>query len=318
MQAFNGDAALKAQMIESVRPRWESGALIPCAILKWSPEQHAYSLSAGLIESSDADEFERRTGIPVEFATFCESLMVVNTVLIQNADNPMGWDLRMGDAIKAFGLEWLQAIRPGADLSEVLPRYIVQFMETALSPGFEMAPQIEPVLRDAANKVLGLWKRDLAGQPIEPKEWRQARGAAVLATEQQQSAWAHPLAHLVETLAWPLRDVKKEISQPFMYLAMTWAEYVSRSFLTEEDQRNQILALSGMRKVAIAEREPDFDDRAREAFMDSIPEEKKAMFAGADPAVRDRLKAARIDAFSVTVPLFRRQMDEMLTLIKTC
>ena len=72
MQAFNGDAALKAQMIESVRPRWESGALIPCAILKWSPEQHAYSLSAGLIESSDADEFERRTGIPVEFATFCE------------------------------------------------------------------------------------------------------------------------------------------------------------------------------------------------------------------------------------------------------
>jgi hypothetical protein len=315
MQAFQGDVALKARMTESVRARWAANELLPASILKWQPDQKIVSLCAAMVESQDGDVFQQRTGIPLELAMLCEALIAVGVDLRPDETQPGGFVMRGAPSILSFGMEWLDAIPPGADLSVVVPRFMAQVVEMVLKPDFAVAEHIVPDVRDAASRVLELWKLELLGRAVEAKDWRSVRMAAVMASEACNTPWCFPIAAFVEALAWPVHTVAAEFVSLFQTFLVNWMNYLERPFLSEEDRANQLHALIGWQAIARAERDAAQDEAAMQALLDTMPDSKRALMAVGDPIVRERVREAKARAREATVPVLRGQMDCVLKLI---
>jgi hypothetical protein len=316
MQAFQGDPELKAHLVDPLRPQWAANELIPASILNWDTENKAYSLCAAMIKGNDKDEFERQTGIPLEMAMLCEALIASNIEVAGDPTNPKGFRMDGSKEIMSFGMEWLDAVRPGADLSGVVPRFMAQWLTTLLAADFVLADHIEPDVRAAATCILGLWNRELAGEAIASKEWNPVRKTAVEAFDKLEDPWCMSIANVVETLAWPLRSVAPEFVINFQRLAVSWLGYLQRPFLSDEDRETEELELAGWLRIAKASRNSELDEAATTALMDEVPEQKKALFAKMDPVYQERTRAAKRRARVATDPVVRRQMDLMLTLIK--
>ena len=316
MQAFHGDAELKARLVDPLRPQWAANELIPASILKWDTENKVYSLCAAMIKDQGNDQFEQQTGIPFEMAMLCEALILSNIEVVGDPTNPKGFAMDGSKEIMSFGMEWLDAVRPGADLSGVVPGFMVQLFSTLLAADFVLAKHIEPRVRAAVAGVLALWKREMAGDAVTPKEWSSVRRAAVEASEACSDPWCFPIAGMVETLAWPLLGIAPEFVSIFQSFTFTWLGYLQGPFLSEEDRATQEHELAGGMRMAKAGRNSELDEAAAMALLDEVPDQKRAMFAKMDPVYRERVRAAKRQARVATDPVVRRQMDLMLTLIK--
>jgi hypothetical protein len=315
MKAFHNDAALKARLVERVRALWENGELFSAGILRWMPEQKAFSIGGALAETGDNDEFEKVTGIPIQLALLCENLVAVTTVMFEDKSKPPGYDFVTDKDIRRFEMEWLDAIRPGADLSGVLPQFMAFYLETLLAPDFAMAKNIDPAVRAVGERILEKWRAELAGQTVDPATWRAIRNDAVKASEAVTDPWCYPIAYFMETLAWPVSDVVGEFGQPFGYLTANWINILRRPYYVEEHRNRGELSLVGFRKMVDAENEGVTGEEAIQKFLDTIPEIKKAMMP-LPPEETLRYKKDQVRAFESTTPPIRRMMDRMLKLIE--
>ena len=315
ISAFHGDPALKARLVDPVRPRWAARELLPAAILKWVPDERMYSLCGALAESQEQQVFEQRTGIPLALAMLSEALISASIEITPDPSSPAGFAMHGDDAILAFGMEWLDAVRPGADLSDVVPRYAAQALETVLGADFPLAEQIEPAVAAAGARVLGLWRRELAGDDVGAVEWRAARVAAVEASERCGKPWCYPVAAFIESISWPVRSIAGEFVALFQSLLQSWLTYVRLPFFGERDREDQTLFWIGLRRMTLAEAEGGLDEEAMATFFDDTPDVKRAMYALGDADTRARLRAARVGATVATTPVVRQQMDVLLQLI---
>ena len=316
MNAFKGDAHLKSEMLDRVRSKSDAGQLITASVLRWMPDQSLFSVCGALVESGDNDVFVERSGIPIALALLCEGIVGMTTVTIPDKSRAIGYEFRGHPELNRFALEWLDAVRPGADLSGVLPRYMVEFLAFMLSADFDQAPFISPAMRLVAERILANWTRELAGETIDQKSWRGLRADAVAATEMISEAWAYPIAHFIETLAWPVRDVAGEFMQPYSFVCTNWLAFVQRPYLAEEDRRIAELSLKGhLLAKQEEERTGPLSTEAYSALLDANPDIKAAMMFHTDPVTNARVKEGQLRAFEATVPRMRRLMDRLLALI---
>jgi hypothetical protein len=317
MTAFNGDASQKQALIESVRGRWLANELAPCAILKWAPDISFYSLNGALIEGEDSEAYEQRTGIPVTLALLCESLMAVATVTTPDASKPVGHRFHLSNRIRAFGLEWLEAIRPGADLAGVQTRFMVSFGDWFLSPSYALGAHLEPGVRAVAERILATWKLELAGTLSDDKLWRDIRKAAVQASEACSDPWCYDLATAVESLAWPAAKIQAEFKQFFMIIVGQLLTWLQQPYLHPDDQANRVALFEAMRALSVAEAESSMDEQATEKLFESRSEWSRALAGRRDATIMDRARAARLKAMEATDPPIRELMDSMLKLLAT-
>lgn len=315
MNAFNSDAKLKETLIESVRERWSNGQLVPCAILKWVPDMGFYSLNSALIESEDAQLYEQRTGIPVTLALLCESMVTMAVVTTPDASKPAGSAFHLQPPMRSFGIEWLEAIRPGADLDSVLPAFMARYLVWFLSPGYALGEHIEPAVRLAAERILALWQLELAGERPEDKAWREVRKAAVQASEACTDPWCYDLATAVESLAWPADDIRVEFKQFFMIILGQLSAFQRQPYLHPDDQANTVAMFEAMRALTAAEAEGPMDQATTQALFDSRPDWSRALAGRLDPAILDRVRAAKLAAQEATDRPIRQLMDSMLELL---
>lgn len=315
LQAFHGDSALKKTLIDAVRARWNERQLLPATILKFDEENQLYSLGGALAGSQEIDAFVEKTGIPHELAMLCEALVSSGVEVVGQPGTPPTFDMEGPEDVFAFGLQWLEAIRPGANLQDVVPRFMVEFLEHSLSPEFSLAKHIEPASRDIAIRIIDGWKRELAGTPIDSKDWRAIRKAAVASIDSLKDPWGYPYGAFLEGLGWPVRGLGGEFVAMFRGLAMTWMAALQQPYIDSEDQEIQVLMLKGWQLVAKAGREHGDDEEAVQRVLEGT-EEKRAMMTVVDPVVRARLRAGKARAVSATAPALRSQMDAMLALIK--
>lgn len=314
--AFKGDEALKSKIVEPLRPLWAARELIPAAMLKWQPEQKICSLSAAMVQSQDRDAFVQGTGIPLELAMLCESLITSGITLTPTPSRPPGFSIEGPEEILAFGMEWIDAVRPGADLSGVVPRYMIDFLSTILADDFALAEHIEPGVRAAATEILRLWTREWDGEKAEPSTWRAVRSAAMQASETNTCPWGVPITELIEAIAWPVRGLAAEFVILSASAMAGWLEYLEAPYFTEEDRADQLVILNGRQAMARARRNPGFDEKAAEALFDSMPEFKRVLQSRLQPEVSERRSEAKLRARSVTVPVVRQRMNKILKLIK--
>jgi hypothetical protein len=315
LNAFHGDAKQKAALIESVRERWSSGQLVPCAILKWAPDIGFYSLNAALVGGEDAQLYEERTGIPLTLALLCESMLTMAVVTTPDASKPAGTAIHLTPRMRNFGLEWLEAIRPGAELGSVLPRFMADFLAWFLSPNYALGERLEPGVRESAQRILALWKDELTGAPPDDKAWRQVRRAAVQASEACSDPWCFNLAIAVESLAWPAENIRAEFKQFFMMIMGQLSAYLQQPYLHPDDQANTVAMFGALRALAAAEQEEPMDQASTQKLFDSRPEWSQALAGRLDAAIMDRVRAARLVAMEATDCPIREMMDSMLKLL---
>ena len=316
LRAFLGDPALKAATLRRVRERWEARQIMPLIYLKWSADNGFASLTGTIAETRDPKTFVARTGITVELALLCETLINAGISFLDDKDAPFGIVLRGDDAIWSFGIEWLDGVAVDDDVSDVVPRFLPTFLTRILSDDFSWSAHIEPGVHAAAQEILTLWTRELRGEIIPRQEWRAVRASALRASEASCDPEGYLVAELVESLPWPLAGIATEfpaICQKFLH---AYVQALAAPFLPEQDQADRIECLTGARTLSRARGEARFAEGSDEDILDHFPQVKRATLAARQPEAMSRMNAAKQRARPLMTPFLREQMDGLLTLLR--
>jgi len=315
-RAFLGDPALKAATLKRVRERWEARQIMPLIYLKWSADNGFASLAGTIAETRDHKTFVARTGIAVELALLCETLINAGISFLDDKDAPFGFVMLGDDAIWSFGIEWLDAIAVNEDLSDVVARFLPTFLARILSDDFPLSAHIEPGIRAAAREIMSLWTRELRGEVVPRQEWRTVRASVLRATEASGEPEGYPVAELVESLPWPLASIAMEfpaICQKFLH---SYLQVLAARFLPEQDQIDWIKCFVGARELSRARGDARFAEASDEDILDHFPQVKRAMLATRQPKAESRMDAAKQRARPLMTPFLREQMDGILTLLR--
>jgi len=314
-QAFGGSSAVKSQMLEPVRAQWRAQALAPDVNLNWKSDGQANSISGTLAETQDRGEFEQRTGIPADLAQLCEQLVAAGVRKSDAPDTIAGFSLEAADAVLAFGTEWLDAIRPGADLSLIVPHFARHCLDLLLKPDFDLAGHICPELRGVGFQILSFWDRELAGQTITRGDWRDVQRAAMIATAKDTDAWGYRVATFIEAIAWPVRSVSREFAGLFEPFLFNWLMHLESAFMTDEERMDREHLLLGWKAMATAPRDEvgniDFDP------LESLPESSRVISSDHIMRTMDRMMAVREAARDRKNEVIRDLMKTVLTLIRS-
>lgn len=314
-QAFKGSQSRKTQLVERVRAKWAARQVFPLSYLKWRTDGGLVSISGALAETQDPKAFVERTGLPLELGSLCEGLVYAGVEFREDETASLGLALHGSDTVLSFGMEWLDAIGVGQDLGDVAPRFMRGFLASVLAHDFPMAAHVEAPVRASAERILEFWGRELSGEPVAAKEWRAVRTSALDASETSSDPWGHPVAELVESLAWPVRGLATEFVHIFQLFAKALLDFIASPYLSSEDRHDQILSLIGSRELDRAQRDPELSQELGEMLLDRLPDSKRAMLAAMQPEAKARMDEARRQARPATDRLLRGLMDTVLELI---
>jgi len=313
--AFDGNPAVKSQMLEPVRARWSARALAPDVDLNWKSDGQPDSISGALAETQDRGEFEQRTGIPADLAQLCEQLIAAGVRKSDAPNTTVGFSLEGADAVLTFGTEWLDAIRPGADLSLIVPQFARHCLDLLLKPDFELAGHISPDLRRTGFQILSFWDRELAGESTARGDWRDLQRAAMVATAKDNDAWGYRVATFIEAIAWPVRSVSREFAGLFDSFLFNWLMYLETAFMTDEERIDREHLLLGWKAMATAPRDEvgdiDIDP------LESLPESSRVISSDHIMRTMDRMMAVREAARGRKDEVIRDLMNTVLTLIRS-
>ncbi len=314
LQAFGGDPAAKARLLERVRAPWIARALVPDVSLNWKRDGVPDSLSGTLAETQDRATFDERTGIPVDLALLCETLIVPCVKRTDTGDGATGPSIEGAGPVLSFGLEWLDAVQPGAELGMVVPRFARHCLDMLLHPDFALAPHISADFRAVGLQIAALWDRELAGETPARDEWRRVRKAALAAKANETPIWGYRIATLLEAVAWPLHSISGEFISVFATFLFTWLMFLETAHMTEQECRDREHMLIGWRAMAIAPRDEagniDGDP------LEFLPESQRVMSMEHITQTMERMMAVRDAARGQKEQAIRGLMDTMLRLIQ--
>ena len=316
LRAFLGEPALRAETLKRVRERWETRQIIPLIYLKWSTRNKFASLAGTIAETQDPEQFVARTGITLELALLCETLINAGISFVDEEDAPFGFVTRGDGAIWSFGTEWLDAIDVDDDVSDVVTRFLPVFLAQILSDDFPLSARIAPGVRAAAYEIIDLWTRELRGEAVSRQDWGTVRANALRASDASGDPEGYPVAEFVESLPWPLASIATEFPTICQKLLHSCLQVLAARFLPEQDQIDWIKCLVGARELSLARGEARFAGASDQDILDHLPQVKRAMFATQRPEMVSRMDAAKERARPLMVPFLREQMDGILTLLR--
>ncbi len=313
--AFRGSAEVKEQLVEPVRAQWNAHALAPDTALNFEREDQPNSLAGALARTCDRAQFEERTGIPAELAQLCELLIAVGTQKVELPEPEGAFSLAGSDDILSFGMEWLDAVRPGADLQPVVPKFARHCLDLVLRPDFALAPYITAEFREVGERISALWDQELAGDSIARATWRSLQQAALEADANTTPAWGFRVATFLEAMVWPVESISGEFVGHFEPLLFNWLFFLELDDLTEDECRDREHFLIGWRAMAIAPRDNagiiDGDP------LEGLPESQRVMSPEHIMATMERAKTVKERAQGRKDAVIRGLMDTLLTLIRT-
>ncbi len=315
LEAFRGSAEMKDQLVEPVRVQWNARALAPDTALNWQREDQPDSLAGALAKTCDRAQFEERTGIPAELAELCELLIAVGTQKVELPEPEGGFSLAGADDVLSFGMEWLDAVRPGADLHPVVPQFARHCLDLVLRPDFALAPYISAEFHEVGERIAALWDQELAGESIARSTWRSLQQAALAADANTTPAWGFRVATFLEAMVWPVESISGEFVGHFEPLLFNWLFFLEMDDLTEEERCDREHFLIGWRAMAIAPRDNagiiDVDP------LEALPESQRVMSPEHVMATMERSKAVKELAQGRKDAVIRGLMNTLLPLIRT-
>jgi hypothetical protein len=153
LTAFHGKASVKKKYLTRVAAHEKADEIIQGTY--W---ENGKGCAVGCtIEGSDHMKYEKELGIPVAIAYLEDQLFEL---------------MKNGDA-KEFPRKFLEAIKPGADLKMVIPKFMVYILNDALDnyKGFEDC-------KTAVKNVANLWEDVVNEKSVSKEKWSAAESAA--------------------------------------------------------------------------------------------------------------------------------------------
>ncbi len=316
LKAFLGDPAVKAEILDRVRKGLEERQIVPIAYLKWSNEGQFASLSGTVGKTHDPVEFVANTGLSVELALLCETLINAGITFEQDEAAPMGFVMQADDAVWSFGTQWLEAIDVGQDVSSVVRRFMPVFLAHILAEDFAASEMISPAVRAVANEILSLWTCEARGEAVAAKAWRQVRASALRASDENRGLEGYATADLVESLPWPSDGIAAEFPAIFQKFLLSYQQALAAGLMTNEERDEWGQSLDADRQLNQLRSEPQYSVMPEEDLMGLFPELEQKILAVQTPAAEARIDLAMQQARAEMVPFLRQQMDGLLELLK--
>jgi hypothetical protein len=183
LNAYQSIPAIRDGAIERLRRHAASAQLAP-GPLAWDGSKG--SLVGCILESDDLASWESELGLPQWLATAADGIAAQQESI---------------DAALSFGVEVLDAVRPGADVSSAASGVILDALADAGSFVSVLA-DVPVELQQVLAMVEGLHRRVQAGDRPASAEWRAARRDATALTDAQPSELLKALSTCAETAAW--------------------------------------------------------------------------------------------------------------------
>lgn len=316
LAAFLGNPDLKAATLARVRPPWEARQIVPLLYLKWSSGRNFGSLAGAIAETQDPALFVGKTGLPLPLALLGETLINAGITFEDDDAAPYGFRMLGPEAIWSFGLEWLDAVPVGADLSDVVPGFLPVFLGLVLSPQFPLSDHIDPEVRAAAEAIHALWNIELSGEAVPRSAWRQVRSQAQSAAE----GWADPagsaVAALVESLPWPSAGIAMELPTICQTFLNAQLHMLAAMASTKRDSLAWCDSLLAERELDVLRSDARYAHLSEPELLDSFPVLKQRMRLAESPEMAARMDAAKPDARRQMTPFLRVLMDGLLVLLR--
>lgn len=183
LNAYQSDPAVRYAAIERLRGNAAAGRLAP-GPLKWDGAKG--SVVGCILESDDVAQWEHALGLPQWLALAADGIAAAQPSV---------------DAALAVGVDLLDAVRPGADVSRAGSAVILSVLADAADFIGKLA-DVPAELGDLSAQVQALHRRVLDGERPASAEWRPVRRAATALTDTLTSELLKSLAACVETAAW--------------------------------------------------------------------------------------------------------------------
>ncbi|MBL0087789.1 MAG: hypothetical protein IPP87_22415 [Ideonella sp.] len=310
LSAFAGDDSLKQAVLEKAVARWNAREVFPLPKLTWQPEKGLRSLAASLVESEEADAFSSKLGLPCSLALLCESLLGAGCIVtFDRSVTPTKPSVTAPLQIASFAGEWLAAIRPGADLSQVPQRFVLAFLNKVIAAEQGMGTHMGEPGRQAVQAVATLLSKSLAQQSSDAKQWSTARKAALLQVDEAPDVWGQTALTFAADIAWPPEDMADELVGLFRAFSFIWLEYLQLPFMSEELLEDTEAMLGGLRVVS--------DGSDVEAARAKHPNFERAIQAFQSEAGQAAMKACRDTADLAVSAAVREAMELMLACIRS-
>lgn len=206
LNAYQSNPAVRDTCLARLRQHADGKRLAP-GPLAWTGEKG--SLVGCLLESDDPAQWESKLGLPQWLATAADGLAAQQ---------------KSPEHALEFGVELLNAIPPGADVSAAGSAVILNLLAD-VAEFVAQSTEVPAELKQALSQVEALHRRAAQGEQPAPAEWRAARRAATAATDKQPTELLRSLATCIETAAW---DPKSSHSVVFDTLRVYSQAMVSR------------------------------------------------------------------------------------------
>jgi len=307
--AFLGDEAFKREALERVARLMRAGQVSPSIKLNWSDAQQTGTYSGALAQTLDAEAFPGRTGIPLELSQAFEVILT----LAGQPDKDRKLTLPQG--FPELFLAWLDAVRPGADLGGVLPRFIAGLLDELLAPQAGPGQRMGVAQREVVQQIAELWHRSLSGQVVAAKAWRGPRAEALELADTVEDAWAAAVAEFAASVAWPPAQCAGEAPGLLMRLFLAWAGFLGLSAMTPEEQAQAAQAALEPRRMRVAAQQPGFD------MMAWHMDQAKARGEGKSKEEMEQAAARMREIRALVVPsvalLVKQQLDRLTELTRS-
>lgn len=244
LNAYQSNPAVRDTILARLRLHADGKRLAP-GPLAWTGDKG--SLVGCLLESDDPAQWESTLGLPQWLATAADGLAAQQ---------------RSPEHALDFGVELLNAIAPGADVSAAGSAVILNLLAD-VTEFVAQSTEVPAELKQALQQVEALHRRAVQGEQPAPAEWRAARRAATAATDKQPSELLRSLATCIETAAWDPKSSRSVVFDTLrVYSQATISRALAEAGWREEDTANIKALLKEMWETHIegkAESTQDFN-----------------------------------------------------------
>jgi hypothetical protein len=307
--AFHGDVTIKQAALDRLTRHWRSGRLVPWMKTSFGAPPVVSSLMGATIEGNDDAEYERQLGIPAGVARLHETLLPHCGQMHVPSSQDKAPRFEAADFARDYPLQWLAAVRVGADLHAVLPRFVAWLVHDMLDAN---AWPLDTHTRAAGQALAALLDKCLAGERVEAASWAAARQAAVRATDRASDDLALAACRFVESVAWPPDSSAAEWPSA---LAALWFELVEL-FRKPHWSAAELAQQADFRQAFDDARNASGGAMSLADMMQADPKLRAMMEAMSSPAAEQRQAQVAAAAQPTVQALARRQFEALLRLTR--
>ncbi len=310
--AFWGEPRRKQAAINTLSKHLANGRVMPWPKTSFGDPPMMCSVMGATVEADSDADYEAQLCIPATIARLHETLLFHCGEMKPPAEGQDGEErFELAAFARDYPVQWLEAVRVGADLRAVLPQFVGWLLQDFLDA--ERWPLVA-ASQGVGRRLLDHFEQVLAGQTVPPAAWAATRRAAVQATDVAPDAINHALCTFMESVAWPPQEAADEWPSAFSALWLALEEALQQAHCTPQELgHRQALRLA----FDAAKSAPEYKHLSVGELIQSHPQLSVLTKEMNSSAARARRQQVAQAALPQVLQMAQRQFEALLCLTRT-